>query len=251
MWHTLPMSEPNIRSGQITAIRESTRDPERVTIDIDGRFAFAISRLLAVQHHLQVGLTLAETDLAALLAASEVERATDAALRFLAYRPRSIREVTDRLRQRGYSDQAIDATIEKLRGWRYLDDREFARFWVENRLENRPAGSRRLRQELRQKGVDGEVVDQTIEETEVDELPAAIELARKRVARLRELDPMVQRQRLAGFLQRRGYGWDIVKPAIDQVLGEMDEESESSPPADLPSPSIGRGDGGEGRRDEG
>lgn len=250
------MSQPNIRSGQITAIRDATRDPERVLIDIDGRFAFAISRLLAAEHHLQVGLTLTETDLATLLAAGEVARATDSALRFLAYRPRSTREVTDRLRQRGYSDQAIDAAIEKLRGWRYLDDQEFARFWVENRLENRPAGSRRLRQELRLKGVDGKLVDQAIDETEVDELPAAIELARKRVERLRGLDPIVQRRRLAGFLQRRGYGWDIVKPAIDQILGEMDEEAESSPPADLPSPdpslhSGGRGAGGEGHSGEG
>ncbi len=191
-------------------------------VDIDGTFAFAVTRLLAAEHHLQVGLTLAETDLDALLAAAEVERATDSALRFLAYRPRSTREVTDRLRQRGYSNQAIDGAIEKLRGWRYLDDQEFARFWVENRLEYRPSGSRRLRQELRQKGVDGEVVDQTIEAVGVDELPAAIELARKRVERLRGLDPIVRRRRLAGFLQRRGYGWDVVKPAIDQVLGEDD-----------------------------
>ncbi len=245
------MSQSNIRSGQITAIRDSTRDPERVMVDIDGTFAFAVTRLLAAKHHLQVGLTLAETDLDALLAAAEVERATDSALHFLAYRPRSTREVTDRLRRRGYSDPAIDGAIEKLRGWRYLDDQEFARFWVENRLEYRPSGSRRLRQELRQKGVDGEVVDQTIEAVEVDELPAAIELARKRVERLRGLDPIVRRRRLAGFLQRRGYGWDVVKPVIDQVLGEMDEDAEANSPADLPSPSPsldsgGRGNGGEG-----
>lgn len=245
------MSHSNIRSGQITAIRDSTRNPERVAIDIDGRFAFAISRLLAAEHHLQVGLTLDETDLTALLAATEVERATDSALRFLAYRPRSTREVTDRLRQRGYSVQAIDAAIEKLRGWRYLDDQEFARFWVENRQENRPSGSRRLRQELRQKGVDGEVVEQAIEAFEVDELPMAIELARKRAERLRGLDPIVRRRRLAGFLQRRGYNWDIVKPALDQVLGELDEDAEANSPADLPSPSPSLHSGGRGAGSEG
>lgn len=248
------MSRPNIRSGQITAIRDSTRDPERVMVDIDGRFAFALTRLLATEYHLQVGTTLAEPELNALLDAEEVERATGSALRFLAYRPRSTREVTDRLRQRGYSDQAIDGAIEKLRGWRYLDDREFARFWVENRLEYRPSGSRRLRQELRQKGVDGEVVEQAIEAVEADELPAAIELARKRAERLRGLDPITRRRRLAGFLQRRGYGWDIVKPAIDQVLGEDIEEAGTNAPADPPSPSIGRDsvrDGGEGCNGEG
>jgi regulatory protein len=233
------MTEPNIRSGQITAIRDSTRDPECVLVDFDGKFAFRITRLLAAKHHLQVGLTLEAAELAELLAAEEVERATDSALRFLAYRPRSTREVTDRLRHHGYSDQAIDGAIEKLRGWRYLDDREFARFWVENRLEYRPAGSRRLLQELRQKGVEGEVVEETIEAVEVDELPAAIELARKRAERLRGLDPLTRRRRLAGFLQRRGYGWDIVKPAIDQVLGEDDEEAEPRSPDDPPSPRIG------------
>ena len=89
-----------------------------------------------------------------------------------------------------------------------------------------PRGRRRLKDELRQKGVDREVVEQALEEAELDEYPAALELARKRLPSLRGDEPLAQRRRLAGFLQRRGYGWDVVGRVLDAALGEPDDNEE-------------------------
>ncbi|MBX6341002.1 MAG: RecX family transcriptional regulator, partial [Thermomicrobiaceae bacterium] len=207
------MQTPNIRSGRITAIEDQVRDPERVSVFIEGAFAFGIDRVVAAQQGLHVDRVLSEAEVATLLAADEVARATNAALQFLAYRPRSTREVRDRLTRRGFSPEAVEATIAKLQGWRYLDDAEFARFWVENRAEHQPRGRRLLVQELRQKGVDVETARQAVDETELDELPAAVELARKRLPSLRGLDEPTRRRRLAAYLQRRGYDPGVVRPA--------------------------------------
>lgn len=222
------MNQENICSGTVTAITDQRRDPERVNIALDGQFAFGLARLVAAQHGLHVGQVLSADEVAALRAADEVERAVQAGVQFLAYRPRSEREVRDRLNQRGFSPVAIDEAVARLKRWRYLDDEAFARFWVENRAEHRPQGHRRLKSELRAKGVDPALAAEVIEEAGGDEFPAALALAQKRVTSLRGLDPLVQRRRLAGFLQRRGYGWDVVRPVLDRVLGEAEEDD---PPA--------------------
>lgn len=216
----------NIRSGTITAIEVQARDPERVNVFIDGSFAFGVDQLVAAEHDLQAGKTLAPADVARLLAADESSRATAAALQFLGYRPRSRAEVERRLARRGFAPEAIVAAVERLERWRYLDDDAFARAWIENRQEHQPRGRRRLKDELRQKGVDREVVEQALEEAELDEYPAALELARKRLPSLRGDEPLAQRRRLAGFLQRRGYGWDVVGRVLDAALGEPDDNEE-------------------------
>lgn len=218
------MNDQNIRSGTITDISDQQRDPERVNVALDGEFAFGLNRLLAAERGIAVGQHLSEAAVASLLAADEAARATEAGLRFLAYRPRSEREVRDRLRRRGFADGAIEEAVERLRGWHYLDDAEFARFWVENRNEHQPRGRRLLKSELRAKGVDPELASEVIEEEASEELPAALALARKRASSLHALDALTRRRRLASYLQRRGYGWDVVRPVLDAVLGESDDD---------------------------
>ena len=100
---------------------------------------------------------------------------------FLGYRPRSEKEVRDRLRRGGYEQDAIEHAIARLHEWRYLDDADFARRWVENRTTHRPRGRRLLQQELRHKGIDGEIARDAIDDAELDETGAAEALARRRL----------------------------------------------------------------------
>jgi regulatory protein len=149
-------------------------------------------------------------------------------LLLLTTRPRSIKEIRTRLKQKGYSEPAIDAAIAKAEGWNYVDDEAFARFWVENREANRPRGRRLLEQELRDKGVDREIVRNAIDEAGINEIEAATELARTKMRSYVKLEPEVARRRLSGFLARKGYNFDVVKHALAAALdGELEpEESE-------------------------
>ena len=201
-------------------MRPTRRDPERVSIHLDGAFAFALSAQLVADERLAVGDALDEDRVAALTAAGESSRATEAALVFLAYRPRSEREVRDRLRRGGYTPEAIDYTIGRLHEWRYLDDADFARRWVENRATHRPRGARLLQQELRQKGIDTETARDVIAEAELDEVAAAEALARRRLPAYAGDDSTAIRRRLAAYLARRGYGFDVIRPALEAALGD-------------------------------
>ncbi|MDP9366110.1 MAG: RecX family transcriptional regulator [Chloroflexota bacterium] len=210
--------------GRITDLSSQVRDPERINVFLDGSFAFGLDRELALREGLRIGDELDAARVAALRAADDVAKATTNALGLLARRPRSEREVRDRLRQKGYAPEAIDAAIAKLEGWRYLDDADFARYWVENREAHQPRGRRLLEQELRQKGVDREVVRDAIAAAELDEQAAALEIARKKQRSYAGEEPAVVRRRLGSFLARRGYGWDVVRPVLDRLLGEGDDD---------------------------
>ena len=223
-------------SNVITKI-EPQRDPARMNVFLDGRFAFGLGTAIVEERGLRAGQALSPGEIAALQADDELGRAVDKALAFLTVRPRSVREVRERLAKKGIEPRTVDAVVARLAGWGYVGDEDFARYWVENRGANQPRGKRLLRQELWRKGVERETVDRVLEEAEIDESGAALALARKRLHQLRALDEPTQRRRLGAFLQRRGYDWPTVKRALDALFTPNDDggEGEGEPLGDSDS----------------
>lgn len=215
--------------GTITAIKPQVKDPERVSLFLDGAFALGLDRRVADQQGLMVGRHLDQAALDELDAAEERSRATNTALNFLAVRPRSEGEIIRRLKQGGFPESTINHVMDRLRDWRYVDDEDFARRWVENRTTHRPRGERLLAQELRAKGVDAEVASQVIDEAEIDEFAGALALGQKRSQQLADLEPAVRTRRLVAFLGRRGYPYDVIRRVIEATESpdEGDEWSET------------------------
>ncbi len=217
---------PTLEGGTVTEMKSQVRDPERVSVFIDGKFSFGISLEIALTEGVRVGEELDTDRVKALVAKDEVGRATGSALNLLARRPRSSQEVRSRLKQNGFAEPAIEEALQRLEGWNYVDDADFARYWVENREANRPRGRRLLEQELRHKGVDREVARSAIDAAEPDEFAAALELANGKLRSYSGLDPQVARRRLAGFLGRRGYGFDVIGPVLQRVFGEAEGDED-------------------------
>jgi regulatory protein len=215
------MSEPE---GRITAIERQRRNPERVNVFLDGAFAFGLPVNAVVDFQLKTGRQLTTVEIEELKELDDTAKAIDAAIRLLTSRPRSVREITDRLKRKEYGDETIERVIARLREWRYIDDEAFARYWVENRESNRPRGRRLLEQELRQKGVERETVRETLDDSGIDERAGALEIARAKLRSYRNEEESVARRRLGAFLARRGYGYDVVKPVLDELFGETEFE---------------------------
>ncbi len=214
------MEESNIRSGTISAIEPQARHPDRVNVYIDGEFAFGLSASVTLDYGLRIGQDLSEAETRALLAAEEATKATQAALRLVSYRARSELELRQRLARRGFSSQAVESAVTKMRGWNYIDDREFARQWVESRESHRPRSTRMMKRELSSKGIDPGTAERVVEAAQIDDYAVALDLARKWVPRIRREDSETQRRRLTGYLQRRGFSWDVVRRVLDEVLSE-------------------------------
>lgn len=211
-------------AGTITALQIQEKDKERVNVLIDGAFALGVGLRTLEQMGLYKGQVLDEFGWEQLLKAEQMDKAYNSALNYLAARPRSSREVRDRLRRKEYPTDHIEVAIEKLQRLGLVNDEAFARFWVENRQLSRPKGARAIQAELQQKGVDREIISSVLDDmTNVDdEQIRALTLARTVIRRYeKEADKWTFTRKMSAFLQRRGFGFDAIKPAVDTLWGEL------------------------------
>jgi regulatory protein len=202
---------------RITAIEPQQKNPQRVNVYLDGEFAFGLASIVAAW--LAVGQELGEEKIASLKADDEREVTYQKALHFLSFRPRSSAEVRQNLLKHGYSESLIEKTVNRLSEAGLVNDEAFARAWVENRNTFRPSGKPALRMELRRKGLSDEIV-QSVLDTQVNEETLALEAARKYARRLAGQGRPEFRQKLCGFLARRGFSYSVIAPVVSEVWKE-------------------------------
>ncbi len=213
----------------ITLLEVQKRNKERVNVYLNDEYAFSLSLIEAA--HLRKGQALGETEIEALKAKDAVDKAVDRAARFLAYRPRSTNEVSRHLAQKGIEPAVVEAALDRLNTMGYLDDQAFVRFWVDNRNMFKPMGAKALRYELRQKGVEAHIIDETLD-TLLDEETAAYEAARGRLRNLRRKPRDQFKHRLATFLQRRGFHFGTARTVIERLITELEDEDPDFFPPD-------------------
>jgi regulatory protein len=201
----------------ITAIEPQQKNPRRVNIHIDGAFAFGLAGILAAW--LNVGQEITDEQVSALQAKDGRETTYQKALHFLSYRPRSSEEVRQNLIKRGCDETLVEETISRLQQSGLVNDEEFARAWVENRSAFRPRSKSALRMELRRKGLNDETVQLVLDEI-TDEQALAFEAARKQAHRYAGLEWQAFRQKLGGFLARRGFSYSTLAPVVSEVWKE-------------------------------
>ena len=201
-------------AGKITALRFQKRNKERVNVYVDERFAFGLAAIEAVR--LRVGQTLSDDDIARLKIRDQVERAYERALNFLSYRPRSEAEVRRNLRKKEIEDEVVEVVVERLTRAGLLDDMEFARYWVENRLQFKPRGAYALRYELRRKGVSDAIIADAL--ADLDEEAAARQVAETGARRLARLEPRDFCRKLGAYMARRGFSYAVIKPLVEEML---------------------------------
>jgi regulatory protein len=143
----------------------------------------------------------------------ELSRAKNTAYRYLSYRPRSRKELEEKLREREFAGDTIDAVVDQCIRLGYLDDARFAEQWARSRVRLRGFGRRRIEQELRGKGIDRETVRDALDRLFEDssEAEVARKEADKKLKTLSRFDPEVRRRRLAGFLERKGFSSEIIR----------------------------------------
>ena len=200
----------------ITDLIPQQRKEDRLNVYLDGAYAFGLH--ISIAADLRVGQQLAPEECEELQSRDAVYRAYERALRFLSYRPRSRAEVERHLQNKGLSETAAGQVVARLEGKGWLSDSSFAEFWVDNREAFRPRSRWAMSQELRQKGVSDQVIERALQD--VDEAASAYRAAEGRAQRLARLDYQTFRRRLGGFLQRRGFRYDVIKDVVERLWQE-------------------------------
>lgn len=144
------------------------------------------------------------------------------ALNLLSARPYTARNLKRKLVQKEFDAPDIEIAIERLIANGLLDDSRYAAQFARGKLLGPGASRRRIRQQLFQRGIKADVADSAIDSVIADEevdLEAVIDKdARKKLASLAGLDPLVVRRRLYSHLARRGYDLDEINAVMKNVM---------------------------------
>lgn len=152
----------------------------------------------------------------------EFEKFYNKALRFLSYRPRSEKEVKDFLKRKKVSASAIAIILIKLKKQKFINDEEFARWWIEQRTTVAPRSIRFIKIELRQKGIHQEIIEKIISNDQFlisNDLDRARKLVEKKMKRF-GMTRQETYQKLGRFLASKGFDWETIKKSIDEVFGK-------------------------------
>jgi regulatory protein len=140
------------------------------------------------------------------------------ALNLLSARPYAIKALHRKLIQREYSTADADDAIRRLVDNGLLNDAKYAEQYARSKIVSSGTSKRRLQQDLYRKGIKGDVataaIANVIADEEIDTAALVEAVARKKLAQLGDLEPLVLRRRLFGFLARRGYDVDEIKRVV-------------------------------------
>jgi regulatory protein len=205
--------------GQITALKSGKKPGvRRSNVYLDGRFAFSLDNEVIAREKLKVGSKLSSEEIQKISCADRSQLCLNSAYQFLSYRPRSEAETRERLERKGYNSQEIENAFNQLKRMNLLNDTLFAEFWKENRNSFKPRSQRMVGLELRQKGVESDIINQIV--GDIDDAENAYRTAVIRARSMATSDFQVFRQKLGSYLQRRGFNYGVINTAVRRVWQE-------------------------------
>lgn len=155
------------------------------------------------------------------------ERTMNRAVKLLAAKPRSVRELRDRLLEKLWTnDEIVDAVLEKLKEYKYLDDEQYARDLAVSKLRQKPQGKRRLQQTMSQKKLDKETVAGAIAEAfeKLPENELIDEAIAKRLRLKGKPETREETKKFYDHLLRQGFGFDLIREKMSAVAAREFEQ---------------------------
>jgi regulatory protein len=208
----------------VTRIVSRKNNQRLYGVYIDGEFAFDASDSTILKFGLRSNSSIDEETIAAVKSAEVQREAQLTAINYVSYRPRSSREVLDHLKKKGFSRELADSIVHHFESVSLINNLEFARMFVRDKLLRKPTGKALLQRQLAAKGIPSTLIEQVLREyiSDEDQKNAAKELASRRLRltkrSLSGLDLLKQKQRLTGYLLRHGFSSEIVRNTIQSLF---------------------------------
>ncbi len=203
---------------KITKLEPQKRNNNRISIYINDEFALGVHKNIIYKLHIEEGKIIDKEYFEKIIKAKEQKKANDYAVKLLSYRQRSQKEIEDKMKQKEYDTEIIDKTLNWLKKYDLINDEEFAKEYILSKAKK--YGSKRIKLELARKGIDEKVM-QTVLEEEVSpdtEYHIALEGAQKKMKSYEGQEKNAIYRKLAGYLQRRGFSYDIISKVLKKLL---------------------------------
>ena len=207
---------------RITALKLQKRNHTRVNVYLDDEYAFGLARIVAAW--LTVGTDLSDEKIASLQAEDQREMAYQRALNLINFRPRTEQEIRQNLHRHKLEEEIIQYVLERLKDNGLVNDAGFAQVWVDNRAELRPRSRRALAFELKQRGIDSAIIDQTLDNVNDSEM--AYQAAQRHLHKIKNLEWREFRLKMLRYLAQRGFTYDVSADAARRIWEEKDNSEQ-------------------------
>lgn len=197
---------------KITAIKQQIKRADRYAVFVDEKYSFSLGELELINSGLKVGQEIDQKQLDELKDAAKLDKAYDSVLNLISRRPRSVYEVQTYLKRKGHEIIHISTIVKKCSMNGMLDDAKFAESWIRSRRLLKSSSLKKLRLELRQKGIDQDIIQQVLEADETTDQDVLRQLIAKKRRQSRYKDDLKLMQYLAG----QGFNYGDIKEAIKQ-----------------------------------
>lgn len=201
--------------AEITSITPQKKDKTRCNIELDGKFCCGMKLDTVLKNGLKVGLSVDTETLSRLQLESEKLTALDKALKHVSVSMKTEKELRTFLNGKGYLEDVTDYVLGKMKEYGYVDDESYASSYAEGASKRK--GSRLIRLELKQKGVDGQTIDSALSSI-LDETESAKRCLEKYM-RGKPCDRATLTKAYRNLLSK-GFDYDTAKQAIESLKDE-------------------------------
>lgn len=204
----------------ITKIEAQKKRDDRVNIYVDEEFFMAIFAELVYTFNLKKGMTIEEENLKNILNEEMYIKAKNKALNILAKTDQSEKKIKQKL-STDFEDDIIDMVIEFLKKNKFIDDDLLAQKIVNTNVNLNRCGKNKIKQNLYNKGIDKESIDEAISDIDNDvEFENALYLGKKRYERVKNEDKRKIYQKISQHLSYKGFNYDIIKRVLNKLLND-------------------------------
>ncbi|MDK2562836.1 recombination regulator RecX [Romboutsia sedimentorum] len=204
----------------ITKIEAQKKRDDRVNIYVDEEFFMAIFAELVYTFNLKKGMTIEEENLKNILNEEMYIKAKNKALNILAKADQSEKKIKQKL-STDFEDDIIDMVIEFLKKNKFIDDDLLAQKIVNTNVNLNRCGKNKIKQNLYNKGIDKESIDEAISDIDNDvEFENALYLGKKRYERVKNEDKRKIYQKISQHLSYKGFNYDIIKRVLNKLLND-------------------------------
>ena len=203
---------------EITKLETQKRNSNRISIYINDKYAFGVHKDIVYKLNLEKGKFIDQDFIEKIIKTEEQKKANDYAIKLLSYRPRSQKEINDRMKQKGYDEEVIIKTIRRLKEYNLINDMDFAKEYTKTKAKK--YGQSRIKMELARKGIEEEIISNILNDelNYENQYEAALEQAKKKIKSYRGEERQAIYRKLGSYLQRRGFSYDIISKILKELL---------------------------------
>lgn len=210
----------------ITQIKPQ-RKKDRFNIFLDGLFGFGIDAENLLKNNLKVGKRLTQEQIKKIITEDTFKKLIDRAVNFLSFRPRTEKEIKDYLTKKlsqlenikfkeAQNSPVTDAIILKLKKLKLIDDVEFAKIYIEEKVKFKKKGIRLIKYELLRKGISKDILQEVLK-VEEDETQTAYSAIEKKLDSWKKLDNLKLKRKVFEHLARRGFEYETIEKVFAKI----------------------------------